>query len=154
MHNWVNISDEKRDATSTLNHFFCGLHVIVGMAETALSTLKEWELMYITNEASNPTVVKRDTEAGTVRLVGTACKAFQKHGSEQSGAWGHFNSFLQSNGVQSLPLAKFKGKRLNILFYDAGALFSISPLIIKFLKDLWGTPNQLLRAVLVNIQVP
>jgi hypothetical protein len=63
------------------------------MAETALSTLKEWELMYITDEASNPAVIKRDTEAGTVRLVRTACKAFQKHGSEQSGVWGIFIPF-------------------------------------------------------------
>ena len=66
----------------------------------------------------------------------------------------HFNSFLWSNGVQSLPLAKFKGNQLNILFYDAGALFSIAPIIIKILKDVWGTLNQLLRAVLVDIQVP
>ena len=150
---WTDMSPEERDTTSSLHTFFCGMHVIVGMADTAASTLKEWEAMSLQGPVHHA-VINRDSEAGTVRLIRTACKAFQKHGSEQSGVYAHFTAFLKSNGLNKLPLAKFKGNRFNILFHDAGALFYIAPLVVKFLQDVWSTPNQLLRAVLEDIQVP
>ena len=55
---------------------------------------------------------------------------------------------MESNGTP------WRGNQFNILFYDAGAVFYISDLVIKFFKEVWQTPNQLLRAVLSDIQVP
>ena len=52
------------------------------------------------------------------------------------------------------PLASFRGNRFNILFYDAGALCYIAELVKRFFIEVWQTPNQLLRAVLADIQVP
>ena len=40
------------------------------------------------------------------------------------------------------------------MFYDAGALYHIAPLAEKFLKDVWQTPNQLLKAVLADLVIP
>ena len=88
-----------------------------------------------------------------MRLVRTACKALCKHGSEQSGVYQAFTSYLSSNGIKRNPLASFRDNRFNILFYDAGVLYYISDLIKSF-KDVWQTPNQLLRAVYSDIQVP
>ena len=80
----------------------------------------------------------------------TTCKALCKHGSEQSRVYQALTTFLVSNGVSRNPLASF---RYNILFYDVGALFYIKELVKKFFIDVWQTPNQLLRAVLADIQV-
>ena len=39
------------------------------------------------------------------------------------------------------------------VFYDAGALFYITPLIQRFFKEVWQTPNQLLKAVSADLSV-
>ena len=50
-------------------------------------------------------------------------------------------------------MATFRGNRFNILFYDAGTLFYIAPLVHKFFLEVWQTPNQL-KAVLADIKIP
>ena len=62
--------------------------------------------------------------------------------------------YLSSNNIPKNPLASFRGNRCNILFYDAGAVYYISPLIERFFTEVWQTPNQLLRAVLSDVKVP
>ena len=65
-----------------------------------------------------------------------------------------FTSYLATNGIKRNPLASFRGNRFNILFYDAGAVYYISDLVVSFFRDIWQTPNQLLRAVYSDMQVP
>ena len=77
-------------------------------------------------------VIASSKESGTVRLIRTACKAFQKHGCEKSGVYIHFSTFLKS-WVTRVPLATFKGNRFNILFSDAGALYYIADKAKDFL---------------------
>lgn len=77
-----------------------------------------------------------------------------RHGSEKSGVYQQFTTFLKSNDIRKNPLAPFRGNRFNILFYDAGVVYYISSLIKEFLVDVWQTPNNLLRAVLADIKVP
>ena len=106
------------------------------------------------NDCQLGPVLVRKSESGIVRLIRTACKALSKHGSEQSGMYQPFTTFLRSNGVARNPLATFRGNRFNILFYDAGTLFHIAPLVQKFFIEVWQTPNQLLKAVLADIKIP
>ena len=146
---WNDLSSEEQQQVSSLNNFFCGLHMIVGMADTTASVLCQWESTTVTATAGSGVIVRK-SESGTVRLVRTACKALSKHGSEQSGVYQPFTTFLLSHGVSRNPLASFKGNRFNILFYDAGALFYIAEFVKKFFHDVWQTPNQLLRAVLYS----
>ena len=40
---WETLTPREQAKISNLNHFFCGMHLVVGMADTAASTLKEWE---------------------------------------------------------------------------------------------------------------
>ena len=150
---WNDLSSEEQQQVSSLNNFFCGLHMIVGMADTTASVLCQWESTTVTATAGSGVIVRK-SESGTVRLVRTACKALSKHGSEQSGVYQPFTTFLLSHRVSRNPLASFKGNRFNILFYDVGALFYIAEFVKKFFHDVWQTPNQLLRAVLADIQVP
>ena len=51
------------------------------------------------------------------------------------------------------PLATFQGNRFNIVFYEADALFFIAPLVNDFFKNVWQTPNQLLKAVSADLAV-
>lgn len=75
------------------------------------------------------------------------------HGSEQSGVYLPFTAFLKSNGVSRNPLASFRGNHFNVVFYDAGALFHIAPLVQRFFKEVWQTPNQLLKTVSADLSV-
>ena len=152
---WDQFTLEEQNSMCTLNNFYCGMHVLVGMADTAASTLLEWETNHFedSGKPAGPSVLANKSESGTVRLIRTACKALSKHGSEQSGVFQPFTSYLTTNGVKRNPLASFRGNRFNILFYDAGALYYISSLVKAFFLEVWQTPNQLLRAVLSDIQV-
>ena len=88
--------------------FFCGMHVLVGMADSASSVLLIWEIAHFHGAADTASsVIRRKNESGIVRLVRTACKALSKHGSEQSGVYQSFTSFLVSNGIKRNPLAPF-----------------------------------------------
>ena len=47
MSDWDTLSADEQLNFSTLNNFFCGMHVIVGMADTASSTLLHWESIHL-----------------------------------------------------------------------------------------------------------
>ena len=87
------------------------------------------------------------------RLICTACKAFQRYESGQTGVYLPFSTFLVSKGIHHYPLITFRGNRFNVLFHNAGALYYIAPLAIEFL-EVWGAVNQLLWAVIADLTVP
>ena len=130
------------------------MHLIVEIADVAASTLVQWESSHFEGNPPFLSKFSRKSESGTVRLIRTACKALSKHGNEQCGVYQAFTSYLSSKAIKKNPLATFKGNRFNILFYDAGALYYISDLVKALFKDIRQTPNQLLRAVNQDIQVP
>ena len=149
------LSEEEHLNLSSLNNFFCGMHVVVGMADCASSTLLQWESTHFDgNVPPNRHVLVRKSEPGAIRLIRTACKALSRHGSEQSGVYQPFTAFLKQNGVYKNPLSSFRGNRFNIVFYDAGAFFYIAQLVERFFKEVWQTPNQLLKAVSAVLSVP
>ena len=130
------------------------MHVIVGLADTAAAVLSEWEKVCSDLIITSQHAMVNKSEPGTIRLIRTACKAFSRHGSEKSEVYQHFTAFLKINNVPRNPLASFRGNRFNIVFYDAGALYHIAPLAKNFLKDVWQTQNQLLKAVLADLSIP
>ena len=83
--NWDMLSEEEHLHLSSLNNFFCGMHVVVGMADCASSTLLQWESTHFDgNVPPNRHVLVRKSEPGAIRLIRTACKALSRHGSEQT----------------------------------------------------------------------
>ena len=40
---WEQMTPDEQGSISTLNNFFCGMHVVVGMADTVSSVLLRWE---------------------------------------------------------------------------------------------------------------
>ena len=69
--NWEQLSQDERTNICSLNSFFCGMHLVVGMADTAAETVKEWENLHFESPqgaASLPKVFARN-EAGTVLCI-------------------------------------------------------------------------------------
>ena len=125
--NWDELTTAKQDHFSSLNNFFCSMHVLVGMADTTSSSLLTWEKTHFetpTGAAAAIHGINQKSESGIIRLVHTACEALGRHGNEQSGVYQPFTTFLKSNNILRNSLAPFRGNRFNILFYDAG-LFTI-----------------------------
>ena len=95
--NWPAMTDA---AVAKVNHHFYGLHLIVNLAEQCNAVLSEWEKTSLStqpNTRQGATALPGSTqrESGTLRLVRTACKSFQKHGSEQPGRMDEFAAFCQ-----------------------------------------------------------
>ena len=108
--NWIDLNVEEQQSISTLNNFFCSLHLLVGMADTASSTLLQWERSHFEGSVGAATLFGCDKqfESGIKCLVRTACKALCKHVSEQSGVHQPFIAFLKSKGMKNL-LVSFRG---------------------------------------------
>ena len=136
--NWENLEESEQSSMSQMFHFFCGMHLLVNMAEHIAESLKLFENANGTTES----------ESGAVRLVRTACKAFQRRGCEKSGCPLQFSSYLKQNGIDANPLINFRGNRYNVLFANGGRIYQLHEHIINFLRKVWGTPNRLLQAVL------
>ena len=72
-----------------LNNHFCGLHLLVNLAEQCSTVLKEFEALQGCKNGGTAAVLyqggENSKEAGAIRLIRTACKAFEKHGREKAG---------------------------------------------------------------------
>ena len=89
MSNWSELSNPERDQFTRMNNFFCGLHFLVDLADSAEATLSLWEMTHELPGCRN--------SSGTQRLIRTACKAFHARGSQlQAGCSSQFHAFLRS----------------------------------------------------------
>jgi E1A/CREB-binding protein len=126
------------------------MHLVVNMAEHTSESLK-----LIEKNHNQPTThaIFTTSEAGTVRVVRTVCKALERRGDEKSGCPMQFAAYLKKRGISKNPLIHFKGNRFNILFANGARIYYMHQHIADFLKQ-WGTPNRLLQAVLEDISYP
>ena len=146
--NWPQMSELERDQLTSMNNFFCGLHYLVGLADTAVEVLKKWEM-----QSSSSVNAHLDSSCGTERLVRTACKAFHHRGSQQAGSSLLFRTYLKKEGIAKIPLAQFVGNRFNILFYDAAGVYYLRNHMQHFIESVHGVEaNRLLQAVLSDLK--
>ena len=141
VHNWDNISTQEQQSMAQMFHFFCGMHLVVNMAKHVSESLRLFEQAHLDDTQNN-------SGSGTVRLIRTACKAFEKRGDEKSGYPLQFNTYLNQNGVEKNPLIHFRGNRFNVVFANGARVFYLHKHIVNFLTNSLGTPNRLLKAVL------
>ena len=137
---WSDMSDGEQSAMSRMYNFFCGMHFITGMAEHTAEAIRLFE----SAESDTPS----SGEAGAIRLIRTACKAFQRRADEKSGCPVHFTTYLRRHGIQKVPLANFRGNRFNIIFLNGARVFYLHKHILDFLSNCWGPQNKLLKAIL------
>lgn len=114
--NWDKMSDEEKETFTRMNNFFCGLHFVVGLADSAEEVLKVWEATQYHDEHISTST------SSTQTLIRTACKA---QGSQQCGTSALFRTYMRKQGLHKIPLAKFVGNRFNIIFYDGATVCTI-----------------------------
>ena len=83
---WATLSEVEKVQMQRMNNFFCGLHFITGLADSAEAVLKQWESTVVDPNAGSRSLPEnrgyQSSESGTQRLIRTACKAFHKRSSE------------------------------------------------------------------------
>ena len=149
VHNWSELLEDEQLSMARMYNFFCGMHLVVSIAEYTSEAFKLFETAHFAGEPAGsahagPIIT---SEPGTLRLIRTACKAFQRRGDEKSGCPLQFSSFLKSKGINHVPLKHFKGNRYNIIFYNGRGVYYLRNHIVEFLESVWGMPNKLLKAV-------
>lgn len=136
---WEKLSDEERQSMSRMYNFYCGMHFVTNMAEHTSEAMRLFENAYSDNS---------NNECRTVRLIRLVCKAFQRRADEKSGYPIQFGTYLQRHGIESVPLAQFRGNRFNIIFLDGARVYYLHKHIIDFLTNCLGPRNKLLKAIL------
>ena len=156
--NYDNFNDESKQAVSSMNNFFCGLHTLVHMADVSQKAILETEKAHFDGNIpiDNPSFAKQG-QAGTVRLIFTACKTFARRGDQKNGCHQAFKTFisdfLKEQNMLGLPLQPLKGNRFNILFTNAGHVFFLQDKMTEYLQKT-NSMNGLLKSVLKDLQTP
>ena len=154
--NFENLTDNEKKNLCRLAIFFCGLHALIHLAEVAEKSILQVEKNILTEEVRTSGFIG-STEASTVRLIRTSCKAFAAGADEKSGVFSNFivyvRPFLKENSMRSLPIVQFRGSRFNILFQNASGVFFLKEKMVSFL-DQHGADNRLTKAVAADLKVP
>jgi len=155
--NYDNLDDAGRASLNKLLNFFCGLHSLIHFAETSnVSMLKvEKELFEGESPIEDKSMIK-PSEAGTSRLIRTACKAFARGADEKSGCHIQFvtyvQDFLKEKKQRTLKLVPYRGNRFNILFHNAAQVYMLHRHMTTFLEGY--SLNRLTKSVLHDLKQP
>ncbi|XP_033632082.1 uncharacterized protein LOC117293760 [Asterias rubens] len=157
---WDKFSTAAKEKLLHMNNFFCGLHLLVSMAETISASLKEFEDQFFDGKHPGAPNVPgvggfiNHSESRTVRLIRTCTKALAKGGDEKSGVHRHWKTFKRRENITKRYLQVFRGNRFNIVFLLGGCVHFLHEKVFYFLDKVQGTTNRLLMAVHADIQQP
>ena len=125
---WDEMSDAEKSSICTLKNLFCGLHVLVHVAEAASSCLLQAEKgLFESNSPIYDASFRTSYESGCLCLIRTASKAFSCGGDEKNGAYYSFSTYvkplLTENHLHSVPVERFRGT--DLIYFSAMQLQSI-----------------------------
>lgn len=88
--NFNNLTRNEQQLCSQINNFYCGLHLLIGIADVCEAALKKFETEYldgkVVGSAQRPELQRyHKAESGTLRLLRTSSKAFAMGEDERSG---------------------------------------------------------------------
>ena len=143
------MTPEEQLLLTRMFNFFCGLHLLVNIAELMDGIFKQWESTRLGTESQ---------ESGILRVVRNASKAFAPGADNKNGAYLEFSTYIRRKGVHNLQVKSFLGNRFNIVFHNGGVIYCLSDHIVSFLEDVKseGKPsslNWLLTSVLSDLKV-
>lgn len=98
VNNWNELSKDEQGALSHMHHFYCGMHLVVNMAEHSSESLRLTERNF--NLPTTKHVIHKQGESGTIRLIRTTCKAFEWRDDEKSGCPVQFATYLNRKGIE------------------------------------------------------
>jgi E1A/CREB-binding protein len=153
--NYEKMSTEQQELCGNINNFFCGLHLLVGMADICESSILKFEKNHTTDDIGSATDLRlkryHKYESGILRLLRTCSKVCAVGEDEKSGASMPWKTYLGSKDQKNL-IMRFRHNRFNMLFVVGGAVFFHAPDIQNFLDNIYGTSNDLLKAVALDIK--
>lgn len=90
---------------SKLNNFFCGLHLLVGMADSCETSIKKFEIEFHDGKNIGSAVrleLKKyhRNESGVLRLIRIASKSFAVGEDEKNGVSLPMNTYLKQKDVK------------------------------------------------------
>eukprot|EP00117_Sycon_ciliatum_P042750 scpid79032/ scgid31058/ len=153
---WADLSEAQQKELSSMNLFFCGLHYIVGLADQEDYVLKEWEGTHFGETkvgAAQLPGVWEASHSSTNHLIYSATKAFEGHGDEAAGCIADFRALLRDAGIKA-PLCEYRGNQNYVLFFNGAGVAILQELMQRFLSDVHGDTNRLLKAVQADLSVP
>lgn len=112
--NFNSLTDNEQQLCSQINNFYCGLHLLIGIADVCEAVIKKFEIEYLDGKligsAEKPELQRyHKAESGTLRLLRTSSKAFAMGEDEKNGVFLPWKTYLNSKGEKKIT---FKG--LNI----------------------------------------
>ena len=81
-----------------MGNFFCKVHPLVTFAEEANKALLKFETACL--QGKSKYTLRVAGEAGSTRLIRTACSAFQKRGHQAAGMTPYFAAYLSDLDAQ------------------------------------------------------
>ncbi|CAG2248041.1 unnamed protein product [Mytilus edulis] len=140
---------------SKMYNFFCGLHLLVNIAELMNSVFNNFHKD--PPEGTEHPEISLKGESSVLNAVRIASKALASGADEKNGVYLEFKTYLQRQQINKYEIKPFLGNRFNVVFHNAGAIYHLRSHIIHFFKNVKGegTPgklNQLLKAVLSCLQ--
>ncbi|XP_076117011.1 uncharacterized protein LOC143084837 [Mytilus galloprovincialis] len=140
---------------SKMYNFFCGLHLLVNIAELMNSVFNNFHKD--PPEGTEHPEISLKGESSILNAVRIASKALASGADEKNGVYLEFKTYLQRQQINKYEIKPFLGNRFNVVFHNAGAIYHLRSHIIHFFKNVKGegTPgklNQLLKAVLSCLQ--
>lgn len=152
--NYHQLSNEEQKLCGQMNNFFCGLHLLVGMADLCEPALRKFETAFLNERlicsAMQPELKRyHRAESGTLRLLRTTSRVFARGKDETSGVFIHWKTYLDNKKETNLIL-RFKHNRFYMIFLEGQAVYYHKENICHFLEHVHGTSNDLLKAVLLN----
>lgn len=141
---------------NSMNNFFCGLHLFVGMADVAEESLKKFERNFLDGKAIGSGALPElkmfhRQESGTLRLLRTSSKAFTVGEDEENGVSLFWKTHLSEKKENNFIL-RFKHNRFIFIFLLGQTVFYHRSDIIHFLDNIEGTQNNLIKAVNIDIK--
>ena len=124
-----------------MNQLFCGMHIINGIGNVCIESLKEFE--YLPAPEIITHCFKKSTSR-TYNLLHEISKALTTgHDYQKASVAHYFEPYIQDKGLQN-KLFSFRGKRINVLFVIDGATYYHHNHIIDFLDNYCIQKNRLL----------
>lgn len=157
--NWMNLSTTVQEKILELHQFFCGLHLMIGVADTINASFKDIQQLHDTmnvmpdeDEINLPG--KSEGDSAIVQCIRVVCKALAKGADPKSGRhrnWKTYCSRINHPEYVSM-LQSFKGNRFNIIFLLGGNLYFLREHILTCLNEIPEPKNKLIRTAITLME--
>ncbi|WAR11353.1 hypothetical protein MAR_025533 [Mya arenaria] len=137
--NYDQLSEDEKNLCGQMNNFFCGLHLLVTIADVCETSTSKFENNYESGDlgsASDPHLTRKVCAVGE---------------DERNGASKQWKTYLQTKNDKN-RIKRFNHNRYNIMFMEGSALFYHSADIADFPDNVHGASNDALKAVSLDIK--